>query len=243
VRGYPILSPHIFVDVIIGSYSSVSQCPVHALIDHGFDSVLISPELMNHLRLTCCKLPKPKSVVMAVEGDQRKEIVFREFVQMSLISSGQSWSSHLCRAIIAPNLCAPLILGNIFLAYNHFVINHELRTCIDKVTRYDLLNLPKIMCTVIKPRPRFGPDLKKQKAIISDIKSIFPQTLLSLNENAQDHVPCPIAAIRNCVEALVTKEQLRLKDVEFKDHYLDLFPLDVPDVAELLDDILMNVKL
>ncbi|KIM79855.1 hypothetical protein PILCRDRAFT_10032 [Piloderma croceum F 1598] len=198
----PFSSPHFFVDVIIGGFSSLSQCPVHALIDHGCDSVLINPKLMDHLRLTCRKLPKLKSVVMAVEGDKRKEIVFREFMHMSVIFSDQSWSSHLCRAIIAPNLCAPLILGNVFMAYNHFVINHKLCTCIDKVTGYDRLNPPKITCTVIKPKPRFRPDLKKkQKAIILDIKSLFPQTLSSLNESAQDHVPCPITAIRSHVEA------------------------------------------
>jgi hypothetical protein len=72
----PFLSPHFFVDVIIGNSSSVSQFPVHALIDHGCNSVLISPELVDCLGLTHCKLPKQKSVVMAIEGDERKEIVF-----------------------------------------------------------------------------------------------------------------------------------------------------------------------
>ena len=57
-------------------FSSVSQCPVRALIDHGCDTVLISPELVRQLGLTCRELPKPKSVVMAIEGDQKKEIVF-----------------------------------------------------------------------------------------------------------------------------------------------------------------------
>jgi hypothetical protein len=72
----PFSSPHFFVNVIIGGSASASLCLVHALIYHGCDSVLISPELMDRLGLTPCKLPKPKSVVMAVEGDQRKEIVF-----------------------------------------------------------------------------------------------------------------------------------------------------------------------
>ena len=192
----PFLSPHFFVDVIIGDSSSVSQSDVCALIDHGCDSVLISLDLVDRLKLPRHKLPKPKSVVMAVKGDEKKEIVFREFVQMTVISSDQIWSSRSCRAIIAPNLCAPLILDNVFLAYNHFVIDHELRTCIDKVMGYDLLNPPTITRTVIKPKPRFGPELKKtQKAVIMDIKSLFPQTLTSLNKAAQKHVACPIAAI------------------------------------------------
>jgi hypothetical protein len=234
----PFSSPHFFVNVIISSSSSVSQGDVCVLIDHGCDSVLISLDLVDRLKLPRRKLPKPKSVVMAVEGDEKKEFVFREFVQMTVISSDQIWSSRSCRAIIAPNLCAPLILGNVFLAYNHFVIDHELRTCIDKVTGYDLLNPPTITCTVIKAKPRFGSELKKtQKAIIADIKSLFPQTLTSLDKSAQEHIACPIVAIRNRVEGLVSQEQLRLKDAKFKDCYLDLFPLDVPD------DVLMNIKL
>jgi hypothetical protein len=54
---------------------------------------------------------------------------------------------------------------------------------------------------------------------------------------------CPIGAVRTCIETLVTEEQLRLKDAKFKAQYLDLFPPDIPDVANLPDDVLMNVKL
>jgi hypothetical protein len=116
--------------------------------------------------------------------------------------------------------------------------------CIDKVTGYDLPNPPKITRTIIKPRPRFRPDLeKKQKAVVLDIKTLFPQTLSSLNKSALVHDPCPIVAIQNHIEALVTEEQLRLKDAKFKDRYLDLFPPNVLDVTELPDDVLMNMKL
>jgi len=76
----PFLSPHFFVNVIVGGSSFLLQCPVHALIDHGCDAVLINPEFANQLRLTCCNLPEPKSVIVTIEGDQRKEFVFQEFV-------------------------------------------------------------------------------------------------------------------------------------------------------------------
>ena len=236
-------SPHFFVDVIIGG-SSLSQPPVHVLIDHGCNSVLISPKLVELLGFTPRKLPKLKSVIMAVEEDERKETVFREYVNITIVSANQSWSSHSCRAIIAHNLCAPLILGNIFFSYNHFVIDHKLRTCVDKTTSYDLLNLPNTSHTIIKPRAIFGPELrKKQKVVIADIKSLFPKTKASLDEEAHNCIPCPIAAIQDHVQSLVTEEQLRLKDAKFKDHYLDLFPPDIPDVAKLPEDILMSIKL
>jgi hypothetical protein len=185
----PFSSPHFFADVIIGGSSSTSQASVHALIDHGCDTVLTSPELANSLRLTRYKLLKPKSVIMAVGGDEKEEIVFREYVKMTVISSDQSWSSRSCRAIIAPDLCAPLILGNTFLAFNYFVLDHELWTCIDKTTSFDLLNAVAIPHMIIKPRPCFGPELKKkQKAVIADIKSLFPKTRAALNENALSHL-------------------------------------------------------
>jgi hypothetical protein len=42
---------------------------------------------------------------------------------------------------------------------------------------------------------------------------------------------------------MVSEEVLKRKDALFKEQFLDLFPPDVPDVAELPDDILMNIKL
>ena len=76
---------------------------------------------------------------------------------------------------------------------------------------------------------------KQQKAIIADIKSLLPQTLQNLNTAAQAHKPCLVGAVRTRIELLITPE--------FKAHYLDLFPPDVPNVIELPDDVLMNIKL
>jgi hypothetical protein len=38
-------------------------------------------------------------------------------------------------------------------------------------------------------------------------------------------------------------EILKRKDTLFKEHFLNLFPQDVSDVAELPNDVLMNIKL
>ena len=53
----------------------------------------------------------------------------------------------------------------------------------------------------------------------------------------------PIAAIRAQIECLISEEVLRLKDKQFKLQFCKLFPPDVPDICDLPDDILMNVKL
>src|SRR5882762_4668553 len=94
----------------------------------------------------------------------------------------------------------------------------------------------------MKPCPTFGPELKKQqKAVISDIKALLHKTCKDLNNNAPKL--CPLGVVHTRIEALVTGEQLRLKDAEFKAQYLDLFPPDVPDVVDLPNDVLMSVKL
>jgi len=44
------------------------------------------------------------------------------------------------RAIIAPNLVSPVILGLPFLSHNSIVVDHATRTAIDKLQNFDLMN-------------------------------------------------------------------------------------------------------
>jgi hypothetical protein len=45
------------------------------------------------------------------------------------------------------------------------------------------------------------------------------------------------------MECIVTDEVLKRKDAQFKERFLDLFPPDIPDVCDLPEDVLMNIKL
>jgi len=147
-----------------------------------------------HLRRR--KLPNPKEVVMAV-GDGKEIFTFDEWVPVTIISADQSWTSRTCRAILAPNLCVPILLGGPFLFSNNLVIDHEAHTCIDKSCGYDLLNPPVIKQSITKPNPRFGPELKVlQKSVIAEIQDIFPQTHAELDNSATLAVPCPVVAMR-----------------------------------------------
>lgn len=239
----PFYTPHFFLDVLISSSTASYQNTVHALIDHGSDSVLIDPILAARLGLTPKKLPKPKEVTMAI-GDGEKTFFFDKWVPITIISSDQAWTLRSCRAILAPNLCVPILLGGPFLSFNGFVIDHELQTCVDKKTGYDLLNPPSITWNVTKPRPRFSPELRElQKSVVMDIKNLFPQTCTKLDESAASQPPCPIAAVRTQIETLVTDEVLKRKSELFKQQFLNLFPPDIPDVCELPDEVLMNIKL
>ena len=154
------------------------------------------------------------------------------------------WTSRACRAILAPNLCVPVLLGNPFLATNGIVIDHELCTCIDKKSGYDLLNPAPIKRNIIKPDPVFRPELKKlQKSIVTDLQNLFPKTHEHLDIVASDQLPCPIASVRSRMECLVTEEVLRRKDEQFKERFAELFPPDVPNVKDLPTDVLMNIRL
>jgi len=92
-------------------------------------------------------------------GEGHKIFTFDEWVPIAVISSDQSWTSRTIRAIIAPNLSIPLLLGGPFLSFNSLVIDHQLHTCIDKTSGYDLLNPQPIARKITKPKPRFGPEL------------------------------------------------------------------------------------
>jgi hypothetical protein len=137
----PFFVPHFFFDCVVGGSTASSTESVHALIDHGSDAVLIDPDLADRLHLCRRKLPVPKEVVMAV-GSGKETFMFDEWVPVSIISTDQSWTSRTCRAILAPKLCVPLLLGGPFLSSNSIVIDHEARTCIDKKSGYNLLNPP-----------------------------------------------------------------------------------------------------
>ena len=181
---------------------------------------------------------------MAVGNWAKEVFLFDEYVPLTVVSSDQAWTSRMCRAILVPNLCVPILLGNPFLAMNGIVIDRESRTCIDKKTGQDLLNPPAIMRTVIKPSPVYGPDLKKlQNAVVAEIQDLFPNTHRNLDENTDKLRQCLIAVIRTRMEHLVSEEVLHWKDEQFKICFCELFPLDVPNVCNLPDDVLMNIKL
>ena len=84
-------------------------------------------------------------VEMAMPEEGKKHVVrLNEWVKLSLYDVSGSWTSKTVRAIIAPSLCAPVILGLPFLEHNNIVIDHATRTVIDKTCGFDLLHLPPL---------------------------------------------------------------------------------------------------
>lgn len=81
------------------------------------------------------------NVELAIPENGVKHVVAsKEWVKLSMYDPTGSWTSKTVRAIVAPSLCAPVILGLPFLAHNNIVVDHAVRTAIDKISGFDLLN-------------------------------------------------------------------------------------------------------
>ena len=111
------------------------------LLDGPNDSLssvdaLIESTLVKKLTLRPCMLPTPFDVSVAVSPHSHKALSLSQYVQLSCQLLDSQFRSRPFRAIVAPRLCMPLLLGGPLYS-NRIVIDHELRTCISKDTGYD----------------------------------------------------------------------------------------------------------
>lgn len=139
-----IRAKHLIWNCQIHSLTNDFPVKTHALIDNGAHLVLIRPELVEQLGLKRHKLHEPELVDDAF-GDKRSKTKLYDYVKLSLTSLDAAWTSKLIRAIITPGICMPIILGLPWLIHNKIVTDHDARTCVDKITNYDLLNPPPIL--------------------------------------------------------------------------------------------------
>ena len=116
---------------------------VTALIDNGSHTVLIDEELVEKLGLRRRRMAHPQRVRLAMgEG----EVVFLEWVKLQTDSTDQEWTARTVRAIVAPKLAYPVILGGPFLKSNKIVIDHEFGKVTAKDTHYQLIpQIPRVM--------------------------------------------------------------------------------------------------
>ncbi|KAJ7585334.1 hypothetical protein C8J56DRAFT_1052639 [Mycena floridula] len=110
----------------------LSSFPIktRVLIDNGSHLVLIRPELTAEMGLKLQKLKVPEHVDVALKNGDSIPTILSDYVTLKISSHNGQYSSQKVVAVIAPNLCFPMILGLPFLCDNH-VIDHSKRTCID----------------------------------------------------------------------------------------------------------------
>jgi hypothetical protein len=160
----PLSVPHLFWNCTISGPVGTLPISFSALIDYGSHLVLISDKFIKSLQLHRPTLAEPLEVEMAMPESGLKNVVqLRDWVKLSLYDQVGSWTSKTVRAVIAPSLCAPVILGLPFLQHNKIVIDHDARTAIDKESGFDLLNPT--------PPPPPKPIKRKLKQFFLDLKA------------------------------------------------------------------------
>ena len=102
-----------------------------ALIDSGAHMVLIRASLVKRLGLIPTKLDKPERVNVAMNNEAASTLTHYIDIQPTSIvrTAFPTFVSKPVRAVIADNLCAPLILGLPFLVMNSITCNYAQHEC------------------------------------------------------------------------------------------------------------------
>ncbi|KAJ7070419.1 hypothetical protein B0H15DRAFT_793476 [Mycena belliarum] len=188
---------------------------VQVLLDNGAHLALIDERLVKKLGLRRL-LREPKPVSLAISDDSLPATTkLTEYVKLSLISPDQAWTSNSVRFIVARGLCAPIILGLPWLARNKIVVDHALRTVIDKRCNFNLLHPPE---PVGPPKPKLKLREKLRatrsdlKAMMTELHKVCDAQRIDMEKNSlfEDvREVDPIAAIRDRIETLAHWEDLQ----------------------------------
>ncbi|KAG2737911.1 hypothetical protein P692DRAFT_20638613, partial [Suillus brevipes Sb2] len=239
----PLTTPLLMWDCLIDSPNVSSPSRVSALIDDGSAAVLIDEALALKLGLRRRKLQTPIPFNVALSGESKDSFLLSEYVKLACISIDSRFTSRSVRAVVAPNLCTPLLLGGPFLHHNKIVIDHELRTCIAKDINYDLLNpladLPKK--SIVPSPPKMA---EYRDHVVRELKHILPEYKVLVDDSCEPITGIDIiAAVRQRIEVLASVEQLKERDTAIKKEFVDRFPADIPHNDSLPSDVLFRVKL
>jgi hypothetical protein len=162
----PFVLPHLVWECAIDSHdvSSLSCIPVSALIDHGSPPVLIDQSLVDHLHLPTRLLPRPFPVSGAFfnDSDNSSHVSLTHWAKLKLHDRNNWYSACTVWAIVAQNLCHPIILGLPFLSHNRIVVDAHDGTAIDSTCMFDLLN--PVAPIHVKPKPKLCDMFNKIKS-------------------------------------------------------------------------------
>jgi Reverse transcriptase (RNA-dependent DNA polymerase) len=113
-----------------------SHIPVNTLINNGSYIVLIDEALATQLSLPCFPFQQTETARLAMGNG---EVLLKDWVKLSLSSVDLSWDSCILRAIVAPSLAYPVLLGTPFLSCNKILIDHDKRIVTAQEDNYQLL--------------------------------------------------------------------------------------------------------
>jgi hypothetical protein len=227
---------------------NTNEFPVifEALIDHGSSAVLISEDFARQLGLRRKQLREPYIAELAMDNDgQKNEFRFSEYVKLQLHDPSSLWSSKAVRAIVAPGLCSPMILGLPFLSHNNIVVDASARTVIDKKCNFDLLH-PKVppKKAVKKKLKEFFKELQQdRKLVVAELKMVCHDRWQHTRDKFEKVKPVdPVAAIRQRIEILAAQKELEKLGLKMKSEFKDVFS-EIPHLDELPTDVYCRIWL
>jgi hypothetical protein len=208
--------------------------------------VLIRPDIVQKVGLPIHTLHTPEPVDVAIKnGKEKQKCILKEFVILGITSIDQQWSSKHIQAIIALNLCMPLILSIPFLSHNNIVTDHALRSCVDKKSGYNLID-PKIVLPLppkALPMTKRKESKKNIKNYLKELKEVCSQRLGKI-ENSFEKISKInyIGAIKSRLETLSLEETLSNEEKKIREEFKDLFK-PTPHVIDLPTDFMAEIKL
>jgi hypothetical protein len=242
----PLMVPHLYWNCSISGKKNNFPLTVQALIDHGSHLVLISDKLAAKLNLKRRVLKVPIEVEMAMPSKKKQLVQLNEWVKLKMYDVSSLWTSKTVRAVIAPSLCAPVILGLPFLMHNNIVIDHAARTVIDKSCNFDLLNPPPPPAAKLPKQTlkQFYAKLREdRKLMLAELRMVCRDHYRHTQYKFEQVQPVnPIAALRQRIEALTAESQLNHLADKVRIKYADVFDA-IPHVNDLPKDVYCRIKL
>jgi Reverse transcriptase (RNA-dependent DNA polymerase)/Aspartyl protease len=242
----PFHVPHLYWRCLTSGRDHEFPISFEALIDHGSSSVLIRDSFVNDLGLKRRRLSIPFSAELAMENNgQKVEVHFSEYVKLQLHDPSSLWSSKSVRAIIAPSLCAPMILGLPFLSHNNIVVDASARSAINKNSGFDLLNPVSHKVPVPKKKLKeFFKELKEdRKLLVAELNMVCTERRCRIKHKFEPVKPFDIVgAMRGRIEVLAAQEKLKQMGMEMITEFKDVFT-PIPHLDKLPTNVYCRIKL
>jgi hypothetical protein len=151
------------------------------------------------------------------------------------------------KAIIAPHLYVPLLLGLPFLVANHIIIDFATHTTIDKRCNYDLLNPPHKPNRIIVDEHQEcrAKNLFKKEfgVVLLELISVCHDLLAEGKCIPEDIKPLNVTGlIRDCIEILAFQEKVRKFETKFLSEFHDVFE-PLPHVDKLPTNVMAQIRM
>ena len=244
----PVSLLHLMWQATVWSSMDV-QVPVDTLLNNGAHLALIRPDFVHDLNLPIRKLSKPLCIMLALQNTPTV-IELSDYVVLSLSFLNNTWTSRPIHALVAPGLCAKILLGLPWLAHNNIVVDHSICSAVDKTCGFDLLN--ECVTPFLYERPRISPKRRRDdisrfhKNMVAELKLKCAERLSMLTkDNLFETVKefDIIAAVKHSIEILASKEHLGSLEKNIKEEYKDIFePIPHADLLPSTETACIQLK-